>query len=219
MIILKNITKAFHDGDKDIEIIKDISISINNGQKVAIVGASGSGKSTLLSIMSGLDKPTKGEVLIDGTNINNLTDEEFSIFRNKKVGIIFQSFELIQFFTAEENASLALDIRNEPNKTLIDSIFENLNLTHRKESMPSTLSGGEQQRTAIARVLASGCEIIFADEPTGNLDEITGKKVLDLLLESVKKYNKTLIIITHDMDIAKQMDTIYKMSDGKLLKI
>ena len=201
------------------EILKDISLIINSGEKVAIVGASGSGKSTLLSIISGLDKPSSGKVIIDDTDINTLSEKDLAIFRNKKVGIIFQSFELVQFFTAYENVMLPLAIRNEKDKVLVENIFESIGLSHRKDNMPSTLSGGEQQRTAIARVIASGSEIIFADEPTGNLDATTGKKILDTLLDIVKKENKTFIIITHDMNIASQMDVIYNMVGGKLIKM
>lgn len=219
MIKIENIVKTFHDGDKGIEILKDISLIINSGEKVAIVGASGSGKSTLLSIISGLDKPSSGKVIIDDTDINTLSEKDLAIFRNKKVGIIFQSFELVQFFTAYENVMLPLAIRNEKDKVLVDNIFESIGLSHRKDNMPSTLSGGEQQRTAIARVIASGSEIIFADEPTGNLDATTGKKILDTLLDIVKKENKTFIIITHDMNIASQMDVIYNMVGGKLIKM
>lgn len=219
MIKIENIVKTFHDGDKDIEILKDISIEIKSGERVAIVGASGSGKSTLLSIISGLDKPTSGKVIIDDIDINTLSEKELSLFRNKKVSIVFQSFELVQFFTAYENVMLPLAIRDEKDSKVVDELFESMNLSHRKDNMPSTLSGGEQQRTAIARAIASGSEIIFADEPTGNLDATTGKKILSLLLDVVKKTNKTFIIITHDMSIANQMDVIYNMIDGKLIKM
>lgn len=219
MIQVENIVKTFHDGDKDVEVLKGISLGIPTGQRVAITGASGSGKSTLLSILSGLDKPTSGTVIIDNTDINTLSEKDLALFRNKKAGIIFQSFELVQFFTAYENVMLPLAIRNEKNKSLVESIFESVELSHRKDSMPNTLSGGEQQRTAIARVVAGGSEIIFADEPTGNLDAITGKKILDLLLDTVKKSNKTFVIITHDMNIANQMDVIYNMVDGRLIRV
>lgn len=218
MIKIENITKTFHDGDKDIEVLKGITLEVKTGERVAITGVSGSGKSTLLSILSGLDRPTSGTVTIDGTDINTLSEKDLAVFRNKKAGIIFQSFELVQFFTAYENVMLPLAIRNEKDKVLVDGIFESMNLDHRKENMPNTLSGGEQQRTAIARVIAGGSEIIFADEPTGNLDAVTGKKILGLLLDTVKKFNKTFIIITHDLNIASQMDVVYNMVDGTLKK-
>lgn len=203
MIKIENIVKTFHDGDKDIEILKDLSLEINTGDRVAIVGASGSGKSTFLSVVSGLDAPTSGKVIIDGVDISTLSEKDLAIFRNKKVSIIFQSFELVQFFTAYENIMLPLAVRDEKDDKKIMHIIDSVSLTHRKDNMPSVLSGGEQQRVAIARAIASGSEIIFADEPTGNLDAITGKKILEILLDTVKENKKTFIIITHDMNIAK----------------
>ena len=194
-------------------------MEIKTGDKVAIVGASGSGKSTFLSIISGLDKPTSGKVIIDGVDINSLSEKDLAIFRNQKVSIIFQSFELVQFFTAYENIMLPLSIRDRKDPSKVEGIIESVNLSHRKDNMPSTLSGGEQQRVAIARAIASGSEIIFADEPTGNLDAVTGKKILDILLKIVSDSKKTFIIITHDMNIANQMDFIYNMQDGKLTKL
>ncbi len=219
MIILENIVKTFTDGDKNLEILKNISIKIETGKKVAIIGPSGSGKTTLLSIMSGLDKPSSGRVIIDGIDIHTLSENDMSVFRNKKISIIFQSFELIQFFTAYENAMLPLSIRNSRNKEEVNQVLEKVGLTNRKHNMPSTLSGGEQQRVSIARAVLAGSDIIFADEPTGNLDSVNGKKVLELLLEVVKKTNKTFVIITHDMNIARQMDIIYSMEDGILKKL
>jgi putative ABC transport system ATP-binding protein len=219
MIILENLVKTFQDGDKDLEILKSVSLEIETGKKVAIIGPSGSGKTTLLSIISGLDKPTSGRVIIDGVDIHSLSEKDMAVFRNKKISIIFQSFELIQFFTAYENAMLPLSIRNSKNTKEVDDVLEKVGLTHRKHNMPSTLSGGEQQRVAIARAILAGSDIIFADEPTGNLDSVNGKKVLDLLLDVVKKTNKTFVIITHDMNIARQMDIVYSIENGVLQKI
>ena len=176
MITVKNISKTFLDGDNKTVILKDITLSVETGQRIAIIGPSGSGKSTLLSILSGLDKPTTGKVIIDGVDISSLEEKELALFRNKKISIIFQAFELVQFFTAYENVMLPLSIRNEINNNTVDTLFNEINLTHRKHNMPATLSGGEQQRVAIARALASGSEIIFADEPTGNLDARNRKK-------------------------------------------
>ncbi len=216
MITVKNISKTFLDGDNKTVILKDITLSVETGQRIAIIGPSGSGKSTLLSILSGLDKPTTGKVIIDGVDISSLEEKELALFRNKKISIIFQAFELVQFFTAYENVMLPLSIRNEINNNTVDTLFNEINLTHRKHNMPATLSGGEQQRVAIARALASGSEIIFADEPTGNLDAVNGKKVMDLLLSTIQENKKTFIIITHDMNIAKRMDAIYEIQDGML---
>lgn len=216
MITVKHISKTFLDGDNKTVILKDITLSVETGQRIAIIGPSGSGKSTLLSILSGLDKPTTGKVIIDGVDISSLEEKELALFRNKKISIIFQAFELVQFFTAYENVMLPLSIRNEVNNNTVDTLFNEINLTHRKHNMPATLSGGEQQRVAIARALASGSEIIFADEPTGNLDAVNGKKVMDLLLSTIQENKKTFIIITHDMNIAKRMDAIYEIRDGML---
>lgn len=216
MITVKHISKTFLDGDSKISILKDINFTVETGKRIAIIGPSGSGKSTLLSILSGLDKPSTGEVLIDGVDIASLNEQELALFRNKKISIVFQAFELVQFFTAYENVMLPLSIRNEIDTTRVDTLFKEINLTHRKDNMPSTLSGGEQQRVAIARALASGSEIIFADEPTGNLDAVNGKKILDLFLTTIKENKKTFIIITHDMNIAQQMDDIYEIKDGMI---
>jgi len=222
MIEIKNISKSYNGKEEVTTIFNNISLDIKSGQKIAIIGPSGSGKSTLLSIVSGLDKPTTGSVLYDNVDIHSMPEKELSRFRNEKVGIIFQAFELVQFFTAYENVMLPLSIRSgsqsvkNKNRSIVDGLFLSTNLSHRKNSLPSTLSGGEQQRVAIARVLASGCDVIFADEPTGNLDSINGKKILDLLLSFVSNNHKTLILITHDMNIAKQMDIIYEIKDGQL---
>ncbi len=216
MIIVKNLSKQFIDGNDTTTIFKDVTFTIETGKRVAIIGPSGSGKSTLISILSGLDKPTTGEVIIDGIDIASLPEQELALFRNRKISIVFQAFELVQFFTAYENVMLPLSIRNEVDKVTVDNLFKEINLVHRKDSMPSTLSGGEQQRVAIARALASGSEIIFADEPTGNLDAVNGKKILDLFLTTIKEHKKTFIIITHDMNIAKQMDEIYEIKNGGL---
>ncbi len=216
MIIVKNLSKQFIDGNDTTTIFKDVTFTIETGKRVAIIGPSGSGKSTLISILSGLDKPTTGEVIIDGIDIASLPEQELALFRNRKISIVFQAFELVQFFTAYENVMLPLSIRNEVDKVTVDNLFKEINLVHRKDSMPSTLSGGEQQRVAIARALASGSEIIFADEPTGNLDAVNGKKILDLFLTTIKEHKKTFIIITHDMNIAKQMDEIYEIKNGCL---
>jgi len=218
MITLKNISKIYEQAEETSTILRDVSLQVEAGEKIAIIWPSGSGKSTLLSIMSGLDRPTSGEVLYDGEAISDFSEKEFARFRNEKIGIIFQSFELVQFFTAYENVMLPLAIRDEKNPKTVDEIFKTMWLEHRKNNLPRALSWGEQQRVAIARVLASGCDIIFADEPTGNLDAANGKKILELLLKLVKQEKKTLVIITHDMNIARQMDKIYEIREGALVE-
>lgn len=219
MISILSISKSYKQGKETITVLKDVSLEITRGQTVAIVGPSGSGKSTLLSIMAGLDAPDEGSVVIDGVDIASLNEQDLANLRNKKISIVFQSFELIQFFTAYENSMLPLSIRGKENKNTLDELFVEVGLSHRKNNLPSELSGGEQQRVAIARALVSGSEIIFADEPTGNLDVATGKKVLDLFLESVRAQKKTLVIITHDMTIAQKMDVIYEMKEYGLHKV
>jgi putative ABC transport system ATP-binding protein len=217
MIILENIEKTFHDGDKNLEILKNVSIQIETGKKVAIIGPSGSGKTTLLSIISGLDKPTSGRVIIDDVDIHTLSENDMSVFRNKKISIIFQSFELIQFFTAYENAMLPLSIRNSKNTKEVDDVLEKVGLTHRKHNMPSTLSGGEQQRVAIARAILAGSDIIFADEPTGNLDTKTSIEIMGLLHE-IHSQGNTIIIVTHEEDIALHAHRIIRLRDGIIEK-
>jgi len=218
MISIQNISKSYTQGRETITVLQDVTLNIQKGETVAIVGPSGSGKSTLLSIMAGLDVPDIGKVVIDGVDVNTLSEKESSDFRNKKVSIVFQSFELISFFTAYENSMLALAIRGKQDSVFMDKLLTDIGIIHRKDSLPSELSGGEQQRVAIARALASGSEIIFADEPTGNLDTKTGQKILELFLDTVKNNQKTFIIITHDMAIAEKMDTIYELRNNTVYK-
>ncbi len=214
---LQNISKTYTQNGESTTILNDISLKIKKWEKIAIIGPSGSGKSTLLSLIAGLDVPTTGTVLFEWKSIQDFSEAELVEFRNKKIGIIFQSFELVQFFTAYENVMLPLSIRGAQDVAKVDEIFQHIGLEHRKNNLPSKLSGGEQQRVAIARVLASGCDVICADEPTGNLDMINGKKILDLLLKTIEENGKTLIIITHDMHIAEKMDKIYEIKDGLLI--
>lgn len=219
MISILSISKSYKQGKETIHVLKDVTLQIAKGQKIAIVGPSGSGKSTLLAIMAGLDKGDSGKVLIDGVDISSLTEHELAKLRNEKISIIFQSFELVQFFSAYENSMLPLSIRGKENKELLDKLFMQVGLSHRKNNLPSELSGGEQQRVAIARALISGSDILFADEPTGNLDTVTGGKVLDLFLRAADEYKKTLVIITHDRTVASKMDVIYEMKEGGLHKV
>jgi putative ABC transport system ATP-binding protein len=217
MLRLESICKSYTDGDETISILEQVSLTVETGEKIAIIGPSGSGKSTLLSIMSLLDSPTSGKVYIDGVDTSTLNERELARMRNTKLGIIFQSFELVQFFTAYENIMLPLAIRSVEYKEKVDAVCEEVGLSHRKHNLPSARSGGEQQRVAIARVLVADSDIIFADEPTGNLDALHGKKILDLLLYAVNQKKKTCILITHDMNIAKQMDKIYEIKDKQLI--
>lgn len=216
MISIQSISKSYKQGKESIHVLKDVSLEVKKGETIAIVGPSGSGKSTLLSIMAGLDSPDKGTVIIDGIDISTLSEIELSVLRNKKISMIFQSFELVQFFTAYENSMLPLSIRGEEDTKKLDNLFDSVGLSHRKNNLPSELSGGEQQRVAIARAIISGSDVLFADEPTGNLDVKTGERILNLFLDTVKNHNKTLVIITHDMAIARKMDVVYELKDNTL---
>lgn len=225
MIKVENISKSFFQINSDnnkINILKSVSLEIKQGQKVAIIGPSGSGKSTFLSVVSGMDKPDTGKVIIDSHDITSLSEAELCNIRNSKIGIIFQSFELINSFTAIENVMLPLDIANMTQKDSYNNaknLLNDLGLSNRLEHLPKMLSGGEQQRVAIARAMINNPQVIFADEPTGNLDIDTGNMVIKLLFDLVEKYNKTLVVITHDLSLANKMDRIFQLTDGTLKEI
>jgi len=223
IIKIQNLKKEFTDVDPALVIFENTNLEIKQGEKIAIIGSSGSGKSTLLSLLAGLDKATFGEIYVKDTLINTLTENQLSDYRNREIAIIFQSFELINPFTAFENIRAPLDIRggisNKEIENTVKTLLAEVGLSERKSSFPNTLSGGEKQRVAIARALASNTDIILADEPTGSLDRTTGDMVLDLLLREVEKRSKTLIIITHDMKIAEKMDRIFELKDKNLHEI
>lgn len=223
IIKINNLKKEFTDNVNSLIIFENTNLEIKEGEKVAIVGSSGSGKSTLLSLLAGLDRPTTGEIYVNGRLINKLSLDELSDYRNREVSIIFQSFELVSPFNAFENISAPLDIRGNVSdkdiKNITNTLLSEVGLKDRASSFPSTLSGGERQRVAIARALASNTNIILADEPTGSLDGKTGGMILELLLREVDKRGKTLIIITHDMKIAQMMDRILELKDKNLHEI
>lgn len=219
VIKLSNVSKSFFENGKAIHILKDLDLTVAKGEKIAIVGPSGSGKSTILSIIAGIDKCDRGEVIVNSKNLNTLSEKNLALFRNQDIGIVFQSFELILPFTVFENVSAPQDISNHRNDAFIESLLEEVSLSEKSHRSVSNLSGGEKQRTAIARSLANNPEIILADEPTGSLDRVTGKKVLDLLISLIEKENKTLVIITHDEEVAKRMDKIYELRNNTLILI
>jgi putative ABC transport system ATP-binding protein len=219
IIQVKNLHKGFSQNDDKLVILNNVNFDIYAGEKVAIVGPSGSGKSTFLSLLAGLDKPEQGSIEVDGKDITKLSIDKLSKYRNEIISIVFQSFELIAPFTVTENVKSPLDIRGKNGKEVdieIKKLIESVGLSHRESAFPSTLSGGEKQRTAIARALASDAKIILADEPTGNLDRNTGEKIMELLVSEVEKRNKTLVIITHDMNIAARMDRVFEIKDKML---
>lgn len=213
----ENICKVYGKGETKVNALNNISFSVQNGEFIAIVGASGSGKSTLLHILGGVDKPTFGKVFIDNTDIYSLNNDNLAIFRRRQIGLIYQFYNLIPILDVEENISLPVLLDGkEVNKERLNEIIRTLGLENRIKHLPNELSGGQQQRVSIGRSLINNPAIILADEPTGNLDSKNSKEIIELLKFSNKKYNQTLIIITHDMNIAKEADRIIKIEDGKI---
>lgn len=217
MEILKveNLDKSYGKGEAKVDALKNINLSINKGEFVAIVGPSGSGKSTLLHLIGGVDKPTSGKVYINNVDIYSLKEKDLSIFRRRNVGLIYQFYNLIPVLSAKENILLPAELDNRKiDKEYLDDLLKTLGLKERENHLPNELSGGQQQRTSIGRALINRPAVILADEPTGNLDSKNSKEVLELLKLSVKKYNQTLIMITHDLNIALQADRVITIEDG-----
>ena len=219
MEILKveNLTKSYGKGEAKVDAIKNINLSINKGEFVAIVGPSGSGKSTLLHLLGGVDKPTSGKVYINDVDIYNLKEKDLSIFRRRNVWLIYQFYNLIPVLSVKENILLPAELDNRKiDKDYLDDLLKTLGLKERANHLPNELSGGQQQRTSIGRALINRPSIVLADEPTGNLDSKNSKEVLELLKLSVRKYNQTLIMITHDPSIALQADRVITIEDGTI---
>lgn len=216
----QNLCKYYGNGENEVKAVQNANIDIQKGEFVAIVGKSGSGKSTLLHMLGGLDTPTSGTVFIRGKDIFSYKEDALAVFRRRKIGFIFQSFNLISSINVWENIVLpiGLDGRKADEKFIMD-IVKTLGLEKKLHSLPNTLSGGQQQRVAIARALASKPDILFADEPTGNLDSRTSDEVIGLLKISVEKYGQTLVMITHDEDIAQIADRILLIEDGKVEEV
>ena len=219
MEILKveNLTKTYGKNDSKVVALDNVSFSVEKGEFVAIVGASGSGKSTLLHLLGGVDRPTSGKVYIDGKDIYKFDDDKLAIFRRRQVGLIYQFYNLIPILNVEENITLPLSLDNrEVNKKTLDEILKLLGLQNRRTHLPNELSGGQQQRTSIARSLITNPTIILADEPTGNLDSKSSDEIVSLLKKSNKELKQTIIMITHNMEIAKIADRILKIEDGRI---
>lgn len=215
----KNLKKYYGENENIVKAIDNNSMEIYHGEFVAIVGKSGSGKSTLLHMLGGLDRPTDGKVFIDAKDIFSLSDDALSIFRRRKIGFIFQYYNLISSLNVWENIVLPLGLDNKKvDRDFIKEIITTLGLEDKIESLPNTLSGGQQQRVAIARALAAKPAIILADEPTGNLDSRTSDEVISLLKAMVKKYSQTLVVITHDETLAQMADRVIIIEDGKVVK-
>ncbi|WP_346913100.1 ABC transporter ATP-binding protein [Clostridium sp.] len=214
---VENLKKYYGQGDNQVRALDDVSFSIDKGQFVAIVGASGSGKSTLLHLIGGLDIPTEGKVFINDIDIYKQNETGLSIFRRRNIGFIFQFFNLIPILDVEENISLPALLDSEKvDKKYLDEIISMIGLEDRRKHIPAELSGGQQQRVSIARALINKPSIVLADEPTGNLDSKNSKEVIELLKITARKYNQTLIIITHDSKVAEQADRVITISDGKI---
>lgn len=218
IISLKNVNKYYKTGNESFHALKDITLDIRESEFAVILGKSGSGKSTLLNIIGGLDSYDTGEVILDGFNYKNADDRIMSEFRCRKIGFVFQSYNLIPVLNVYENITFPVNISRENiDADYISNIIEELGLKGKEKSFPNQLSGGQQQRVAIARALANKPKIILADEPTGNLDSAIGKDVLKLLTNGVKEYGHTLVMITHNPDIAKYADRIITIEDGKII--
>lgn len=214
----KGLTKVYGAGENQVHALAGVDISIEKGEFIAIVGTSGSGKSTLLHMLGGLDRPTAGKVFVDGKDIFSLKDEALTIFRRRKIGFVFQSFNLVPVLNVYENIVLPIQLDGgEIDEVYIDKIVKILGIEHRLDSLPNQLSGGQQQRVAIARSLASGPAIILADEPTGNLDSKTSQDVLSLLKVTCQKFSQTIVMITHNEEIAQMADRIIRIEDGHVV--
>lgn len=221
MVILKteNLNKYYGKGENLVKALDKVNIEINKGEFVAIVGTSGSGKSTLLHMLGGLDRASEGKVIVDGKEIFAMNDDNLTIFRRRNIGFVFQSYNLVPILNVYENIVLPIELDgNKIDKAYVDSIIETLGLSEKIYNLPNALSGGQQQRVAIARALATKPSIILADEPTGNLDSKTEQEVLGLLKVTSKKFNQTIVMITHNEQIAQMADRIIRIEDGKIVK-
>lgn len=211
------LTKQYGHEPNIVKALDNVSISIEPGEFVAIIGTSGSGKSTLLNMLGGLDRPTSGSVKVDNFELGKLRDEDLTVFRRQRIGFIFQNYNLISILNVYENIVMPIQLDGKkPDETFIREVVAMLGLEKKLHNMPNTLSGGQQQRVAIARALASKPAIILADEPTGNLDSKTSDEVIDLLKTTSKKFNQTIVMITHNPEIAKQADRTIRIEDGKI---
>ena len=219
VISVSHLKRGFKSGSGSITVLKDISLTVNRGEFVAVMGASGSGKSTLLNVLGGLLAPDSGTVTVDGMDLGSMSDASLTVYRRDRVGFIFQMFNLVGTLNVEENIllpSLAGGRRVAP--AALDAMIEKVGLSHRRHAMPDTLSGGEQQRVAIARALVSGPALVLADEPTGNLDSRTSQDVLSLLKVTSQKFAQTIVMITHNEEIAQTADRIIRIEDGRIVR-
>ncbi len=214
----KDLKKQYGSGDTAVHALDGVNVTVNNGEFVAIVGTSGSGKSTLLHMLGGLDRPTSGSVRVDGKELFAMKDDALTIFRRRKIGFVFQNFNLVPVLNVYENIVLPIELDgNKPDKAYIDKIVTTLGLESKLNNLPNNLSGGQQQRAAIARALATKPAIILADEPTGNLDSKTSLDVMGLLKTTGQQFSQTIVMITHNEEIAQMADRIIRIEDGKIV--
>lgn len=221
MEILKveNLTKTYGSGENLVHAVDDVSFSVEKGEFVAIVGASGSGKSTLLHLIGGVDRPTSGKIFVDGNDISKMNDDKLAVFRRRQVGIVYQFYNLIPILTVEENITLPCDLDGRGvDRERLEMILDSFGLRARRKHLPNQLSGGQQQRTSIARALINNPSLVLADEPTGNLDSKSSDEVMSMLKMCNQSYGQTVIMITHNLDIAKQADRIITISDSKIVE-
>lgn len=221
MEILKveNLTKTYGSGENLVHAVDDVSFSVEKGEFVAIVGASGSGKSTLLHLIGGVDRPTSGKIFVDGNDISKMNDDKLAVFRRRQVGIVYQFYNLIPILTVEENITLPCDLNGRGvDRERLEMILDSFGLRARRKHLPNQLSGGQQQRTSIARALINNPSLVLADEPTGNLDSKSSDEVMSMLKMCNQSYGQTVIMITHNLDVAKQADRVITISDGKIVE-
>ena len=216
---VENLSKKYGKGESEVIAVDNVSFSVEKGEFLAIVGSSGSGKSTLLHLLGGVDRPTSGKVYVDGKDIYSLSDDNLAIFRRRQVGIIYQFYNLIPILNVEENITLPCDLDgNKVDEKRLNELLKSLGLENRRKHLPNELSGGQQQRVSIGRAMINNPAIILADEPTGNLDSKASEEIVELLKLTNKKYKQTIIMITHNLEIANEADRVLRIEDGKIVK-
>ena len=219
IVTMEQVTKVYGENETRVWGLHNVDLTVEKGETLAIVGASGSGKSTLLHVMGGVDTPTSGRIVVDGKDITKMNDEQMSVFRRRKIGFVFQAYHLIPVLSVEENIMMPILLdHRKPDKEYVEHIMELLGIVDRRKHLPNQLSGGQQKRAAIARALANRPALILADEPPGALDSRNGSEVIALLQNSVKQLNQTLVLITHNIDLAREADRIVKIADGEIVE-
>lgn len=216
----EHLFKTYGEGENAINAVDDVSFSVEQGEFVAIVGASGSGKSTLMHLIGGVDRPTSGKIYVDGKDISKLDADKLAIFRRRQIGIVYQFYNLIPILTAEENITLPWNLDGrKPDKKRLEEIMRSLGIIDKRNNLPNELSGGQQQRVSIARAMINNPALLLADEPTGNLDSKATEDIMSILKLANKNFNQTILMITHDLEIAKDADRIVRITDGKLEEV